>query len=148
MSSKSKVKVTFYGWPDNDPSGKAIAYPKSDGYQKCVHDEAGGKGTYNDPITVAVITKDNGGNWEPGTRMYVPSLKKYFVVEDECAEGCEENQIDIWMESNGKNDKKAVIKCQEAWTPDGKVEVEINPSKDREVDDEPFFDTKKNKCQR
>jgi 3D (Asp-Asp-Asp) domain-containing protein len=146
MSSKSKVKVTFYGWPDNDPSGKAIAYPKSDGYKKCVHDEAGGDGTYDDPITVAVITKENGGNWEPGTRMYVSSLKKYFIVEDECAEGCEKNQIDIWMESNKKNDEDAVIKCQEAWTPDGKVEVVIDPDEGLPVNKKPFFDVRNDTC--
>jgi len=70
MSSTLNVMVTFYGWPDNDPPSDIIAYPKSD-YPSCVHNHAGGNGTYEDPITVAVITKDNGGNWEPGTRMYL-----------------------------------------------------------------------------
>jgi 3D (Asp-Asp-Asp) domain-containing protein len=144
MSSTLNVMVTFYGWPDNDPPSNLIAYPKSD-YPSCVHNQAGGNGTYADPITVAVITKDNGGNWEPGTRMYVPSLKKYFVVEDECAEGCKNAQIDVWMESNADNDGEAVDQCERAWTLD-ESEVEINPANNHEVDTTPFFDTINNIC--
>lgn len=144
MSSTSTVKVTFYGYPDNDPPSNTIAYPKSE-YPSCAHNEAGGAGTFHDPITVAVITKDSGGNWEPGTLMYVPDLKKYFIVEDECAEGCENDQIDVWMESNADNDKDAVDRCEKAWTLD-KAEVEIDPPDDREVDTKPFFNTRNDTC--
>lgn len=68
------VKLTFYGWPDNDPPGNSIAYP---GLGLSSHQGAGGTGTYDDPITVAVITQSNNGFWSPGTMMYLPSLQKY-----------------------------------------------------------------------
>lgn len=143
MSSKTKVKVTFYGWPDNEPPSKTIAYPKSE-YPSCVHDEAGGTGTSDDPITVAVATEERGGKWKPGTKMYVPSLKKYFIVEDECA-NCDPDQIDVWMESNAENNSKAVDQCEKAWTLD-EAEVEIEPSGDRKVDPKPFFDINNDTC--
>jgi hypothetical protein len=38
-------RLTFYGWPDNDPPGNAIAYPHSR-FPSAVHDNAGGTGTY------------------------------------------------------------------------------------------------------
>lgn len=87
-----QLKMTFYGWPDNAQRGDDIAYPIK-------HQKAGGTGTYDDPITVAVVTQSNGGNWSPGTLMYVPSLQKYLIVEDECA-SCDKDQIDVWMNSN------------------------------------------------
>jgi len=45
--STQQVKQTFYGWPDNDPAGPAIAYDCGRGYT------AGGSGTYDDPPTFA-----------------------------------------------------------------------------------------------
>ena len=44
------VYMTFYGWPDNRPPGRAIAY-QSGGFH--VHNAAGGTGSYADPITFA-----------------------------------------------------------------------------------------------
>ncbi len=132
-----KLILTFYGFPDNDPPGNIISYPK-------IHQVAGGTGTYEDPITVAIVTTDNGGNWAPGTLMYVPYLKKYLIVEDECAT-CVPDQIDVWMNSDS-NFPSEVLQCQKTWTPKEPVEVEINPPADREVITIPLFDTSTGQC--
>jgi hypothetical protein len=53
--------VTFYGALDNCPPGGDIAYPK-------LHKEAGGKGTFEDPITFAGAEK----SMKPGTVICIP----------------------------------------------------------------------------
>ncbi|WP_437601771.1 hypothetical protein WMF28_09255 [Sorangium sp. So ce590] len=131
----SWFKVTFYGWPDNDPPGNGIANP-------VLHQGAGGIGTSDDPITVAV----RQGRFRPGTRMYLPSLRKYLIVEDICA-SCGSEQIDIWMESDERF-RDQVIACEEAWTPEGTVEVEIDPPPGRPVSTTPFFDKDRGRCNR
>src|SRR5262249_43160072 len=87
-----QAKVTWHAAADNDPPGsREIAYPKSDDYPT-IHDEAGGKGTFADPITAAV--KDTG-TFPIGTRIYYPAVKKYFIVEDSCA-NCTSKWIDLY----------------------------------------------------
>lgn len=77
--------ITAYTYWDNTPPGSsAISNP-------VIHSEAGGTGTYIDPITLAVghsITPEaHTLDYEPGTRFYLPHLKKYFIVEDTCGDG-------------------------------------------------------------
>jgi 3D (Asp-Asp-Asp) domain-containing protein len=134
----TRVLVTFYGFVDNDPPGKAIAYQHRY-FPDAVHDEAGGVGSYEDPITVAA----KEGRWPIGTRMYVPYLKKYLVLEDTCA-NCREEHIDVWMESDGAFPDE-LLACEEEWTRE-QAEVEINPPKDREVDLKPFYQTSTGVC--
>lgn len=134
-----QLKMTFYGFPDNTPPSDEIAYPSSEN-PGSVHERAGGTGTFDDPITVAAVTDRNGGNWSPGTRMYVPSLKKYLILEDECA-SCGTDQLDVWMQSGEDCPSDAVLQCENAWTPGEPVEVEFDPPPDREVDGTPFFDS-------
>jgi hypothetical protein len=43
-SSSVRDYVTFYGWVDNSPPGAGIAHP-------CIHNHAGGVGTYSNPVT-------------------------------------------------------------------------------------------------
>lgn len=62
--------LTFYGARDNCPPGGTIAYPTP------TRSEAGGLGTYEDPITYAGDKKATA----PGTILYVPMLKKYFIM--------------------------------------------------------------------
>ena len=83
--------VTFYGFDDNDdgnPSNTGttvISHPS-------VHDEATEDlGTYSRPGTLAAAK----GFLPPGTIVYVPALKRYYVMEDTCRE----------CASNWKNDK-------------------------------------------
>src|SRR3954454_20637602 len=67
--------LTFYGWWDNTPPGGDIAYPQ-------IHSTAGGKGTYDDPITFATSTAE----LKAGTKVWVPRVRKYFIMEDGCDE--------------------------------------------------------------
>ncbi|MCB1488930.1 MAG: hypothetical protein KDJ88_15925 [Bauldia sp.] len=77
--------VTGYSYWDNTPPGStAISKP-------VVHASAGGSGTYEDPITIAVGHAIRGGrqflDYPPGTRFYIASLRKYAIVEDVCGDG-------------------------------------------------------------
>jgi hypothetical protein len=80
-----QVYLTGYSFWDNTPPGSArIAKP-------VVHRQAGGTGTYRDPITVAVGHSKSGGrsrmDFPAGTRFYFPNLQKYGIVEDLCGDG-------------------------------------------------------------
>jgi hypothetical protein len=130
--------VTFYGWPDNDPAGNGIAYPK-------LHQGASGTGTYADPITFATDPKE----WAPGTILYVPYLKRYVIMEDSCA-ACITDwksgkyHIDLWLDSDGTNDNQ-VLACENTLTR-AKTPVEMNPPADRPVISTPLFDLGAGKC--
>lgn len=77
--------VTGYSYWDNTPPGSTeISDP-------VIHPAAGGTGTYQDPITLAVGHSITGGkdslDYAAGTRFYLPFLKKYAIVEDTCGDG-------------------------------------------------------------
>jgi len=77
--------LTSYTYWDNTPPGSAdISHP-------VIHNKAGGSGTYNDPITLAVghvITNGKSTiDYPAGTKFYMPYLRKYFIVEDTCGDG-------------------------------------------------------------
>jgi len=79
------VYLTGYSYWDNTPPGTAaIARP-------VIHDEAGGIGTYDDPITIAVghsrETFSHKMDYPTGTRFYFPKIRKYAIVEDLCGDG-------------------------------------------------------------
>ena len=79
------VYLTGYSFWDNTPPGSsAIARP-------VLHKRAGGVGSYADPITIAVghrIEDDvQSLDFEPGTRFYLPEIRKYAIVEDVCGDG-------------------------------------------------------------
>lgn len=96
--------VTGYSWWDNDPPGSAaIAYP-------ILHQQAAGTGTYADPITAAV----GSGTLKAGTRVYIPKLSRYFIVEDLCA-SCTGAWIDVW--ADGRNlSESAADQCLRGFT--------------------------------
>ncbi len=84
-SSRTDVFVTSYTWFDNTPSGAAVIS------HTVLHKAAGGTGTYADPVTIAV-----GHSWKTGqdvldipsgTRIYLPDVRRYFIVEDTCGDG-------------------------------------------------------------
>ena len=138
MATVRRMKLTFYGFPDNDPpNSNAIAYPS-------VHRVAGGVGTHEDPVTTATRTTEKGGQLAPGSRLYAPSLKKYLIIEDECA-SCSPDQIDVWIGGVG-HEKGSVEQCELAWTPDDPIEVEIEPGPELGVDKRPFFDDQTGTC--
>jgi hypothetical protein len=144
--------LTFYGWWDNTPPGGAIAYPQ-------IHKTAGGKGTYADPITFATTSKA----LKPGTKVYVPRVKKYFIMEDSCTEcsqdwdgrgpngGPKLRHIDLWIGGKGGS-PMAAIDCEDALThynADGTPVMEpviANPSANETVDPVPIFNTGTGAC--
>jgi hypothetical protein len=133
------VYVTFYGGPDNDPPGSTdIAYPNGR------HPAAGGTGSYADPITLATDPRE----LPPGTVVYEPQLKKYFVMEDDCDECITDwgaghrPHVDLWTAPAGT----ALLTCEDSLTPPGQVPLEINPPADRPVDPRPLYDAATNRC--
>jgi hypothetical protein len=128
-SSETQIQayVTGFSWFDNTPPGSSsIAFP-------VVHSQAGGTGTYADPITVAVGHVISGGTDTPdypaGTRFYVPNLRRYFIVEDACGDGstpqngpCHQGfpapattWIDVWVGGQGGTSTGA-DQCMDAIT--------------------------------
>jgi hypothetical protein len=130
--------VTFYGWPDNDPPGNDIAYPQ-------IHSGAGGVGSFADPITFASAMAE----WPPGTKLYVPFLKRYVIMEDLCAQcttdwTSRKYHIDIWINSDGRRDAD-VIQCEDDLTQTS-ADVEVNPPNGRPVDTTPLFNPDTGAC--
>lgn len=77
--------TTAYTWFDNTPAGSAtISHP-------VLHQSAGGTGTFEDPITIAVGHSLASGHdvldFPAGTRIYLPDVRRYFIVEDTCGDG-------------------------------------------------------------
>jgi hypothetical protein len=151
-----KVKVTFYGYPDNDDGeghfgtnviAHALVWQGHSRYVNADGDPvAGGVGTYDDPITAAA--KEANKLLKPGTLVYVTGLKKYFFLEDECASCSTDMWIDLWMESNANSDAESVKECEYDWTGDDTKlrDILINPPSNLEVDHTPFYDTAADKC--
>ena len=98
-------------WDNTPPDSTAIAFPKSKGYPTA-HDEAGGSGSNDDPITLAVGHAEIDGadrpDFEPGTLFYIPDFKKYAIAEDACGDsasqgsGCHAGYytrvwLDLWI---------------------------------------------------
>jgi hypothetical protein len=132
--------VTFYSARDNTPPGsRDIAYP-------AVHRQAGGTGTYRDPITFATSRSELA----VGTVVYYPYLKRYFVMEDDCT-SCDQEwtgrgpaggprfpHIDLWA---GAATDAGIVDCENALTQDGQVAVVVGPPPDLRVDPTPIYDS-------
>lgn len=118
--------VTAYTWFDNDPPGPAIASP-------VIHDQAGGSGTYADPVTLAVAE----GRFAPGTRFYLPHVRRYFIVEDTCA-SCGERDlwVDMWIDGR-HGDEDDVTACAHRLT--GTFTIEASPPSGRAVSSGPLY---------
>lgn len=71
--------MTGYSYQDNQGGNNAkISCPQ-------VHQQAGGTGTYQDPITVASGGKSGGASADGvkrGDRFYIPAVQRYVIVED------------------------------------------------------------------
>lgn len=127
--------TTAYTWQDNDRSGSRgddIASPT-------VHKRAGGVGSYEDPITLAVGKHGGKYDYAPGTRIYIPSLKKYFVAEDLCGACSKQSpgmKIDMWIDGRTGTAKGSGA-CANALTQ--KRDIVVNPAKGKAVDTTPLF---------
>lgn len=143
--SKFKSYVTFYSFWDNTPPGTAdISHP-------VIHSKAGGTGTFNDPITLAVGHSIVNGkdilDTPAGTKFYFYS--RYWIVEDTCGDGntpqngpCHKgypSDAKMWIDgyADGKNTTKSKAnQCMENLT--GVVEVIQNPTNNYAVDISPI----------
>jgi hypothetical protein len=104
-------EITFEAWTtaytywDNTPPGSAeISNP-------VLHSNAGGTGTYADPITIAVGDSGSKLDYPAGTRFYLPHLEKFFIVEDTCA-NCHAGHsgyphLDMWIGGQSVSASKA-----------------------------------------
>jgi hypothetical protein len=130
--STAKVSVTLFGFADNDPPGTAIAHP-------IIHRGAGGTGTYDDPITFA----SNPARIAPGTRIYVPYLQKYFIMEDDCATAIKRGVrggllVDLWAGGTSRSNYQRLMAAESAHTR-GTAEIIVNPSSNHPVNSTPLF---------
>ncbi len=137
-STTYTMYCTSYGWLDNSPPGNAIAYPQ-------IHSGAGGTGTYSDPVTFAT----DASELAPGTRVYVAYLKKYFIMEDDCAE-CDtdwsssgKRHIDLWAGGNN-NSGTALLNCEDSLT--RSASVIVSPANNLTVDTTPLFNSSTKQC--
>jgi hypothetical protein len=120
-----QAELTGYSWQDNTPPGSATICCE------VLHSKAGGTGTFADPITTAVPGSGGSGMEFPaGTRFYIPTLKRYVIVEDSGATKMGLPHLDIWVGGQGhsKSDSDA---CMNDFT--GKASIVKNPSPGRPV---------------
>lgn len=111
-----KAYTTAYTYWDNTPPGSSIiAFSQADGFPT-VHTKAAGIGTYEDPITLAVghvvENATDTPDFAPGTKFYIPNVRRYFIVEDTCGDGdkpqdipCHKSeegdlQVDLWVDGH------------------------------------------------
>ena len=95
--------VTAYSYHDNNPPGSAaISNP-------VIHRQAGGKGTFADPITVAVANGSNGGlQFAAGTKFYVPNLRAYLIAEDKIGGSSGSRvHLDVWAGGQSSSESSA-----------------------------------------
>lgn len=113
-SPNASGPITFYGAADNDPPGsREIAFPN------VMHGQAGGAGTFDDPLTFAA----QQGRFSPGTKIYVPDVRRYFILEDICA-SCSGPHIDLWA---GSANDRGIVRCEDSLTREGSRPYQLNP---------------------
>jgi hypothetical protein len=121
VARQLRIFLTGYSFHDNTPPMSAIvSHP-------ILHRAAGGTGTYRDPITVAVPGSGSTMKWKPGTRFYLPSVKRYVIVEDSGASPAPrgvETHLDMWIGGQGGT-RSATDACMSRLT--GNVPAVLNP---------------------
>src|SRR5882757_5420660 len=116
-----RIYLTGYSFHDNTPPLSAIISAP------VLHRTAGGQGTYQDPITVAVPGTATTMTWKPGTRFYLPSVRRYVIVEDSGASPAPpgvDTHLDMWIGGQGGT-RGATDDCMSKLT--GTVPAVLNP---------------------
>jgi hypothetical protein len=107
-------RISFYGARTNSPRGsRDIAYPN------VLHGKAGGTGTFDDPITFAA----REGAFKLGTKIYVPDVKRYFILEDLCPQ-CSSTSLNLWA---GAANDSGLVDCTKSLARSGDRGYVVNP---------------------
>jgi hypothetical protein len=121
LPRRERVYLTGYSFHDNTPPEPAVvSHP-------ILHRVAGGQGTYRDPITVAVPGGPTTMTWLPGTRFYLPTVRRYVIVEDSGASPAPRGvaaHLDVWIGGRGGT-TAATEDCMSRLT--GAVEAIVSP---------------------
>jgi hypothetical protein len=132
-AKQMKIWLTGYSFQDNTPAGSAtVSHP-------ILHKDAGGTGTYADPITVAVPGQGSG-IFKAGSRFYLPTVKRYVIVEDTGASAPPSGQdghLDMWIGGQGGT-KSATDACMDKITGTN-VPAVFNPTTTMPVTKGPVF---------
>jgi hypothetical protein len=132
-TKQMKIWLTGYSFQDNTPAGSAtVSHP-------ILHKDAGGTGTYADPITVAVPGQGSG-IFKAGSRFYLPTVKRYVIVEDTGASAPPSGQdghLDMWIGGQGGT-KSATDACMDKITGTN-VPAVFNPTTTMPVTKGPVF---------
>jgi hypothetical protein len=75
---------------------------------------AGGDGTFNNPLSVAI---QPGGNFQQCHIGYTTYLQKFVIFDGLCA-SCATDHVDIWVQSSCSDDADSVCACEDQLTPD------------------------------
>jgi hypothetical protein len=133
--------ITSYGYNDNDDGQghfgtAAIAYPSS---KHPIATES--SGSFDDPVTFATDPRELA----PPTLIYVPHVRKYFVMEDGCAEctvdwnNGQKWRTDLYMgPNNALQPEPALADCEASITRN--TTIYINPGPGYPVDTQKMFD--------
>jgi len=115
--------VTFYGFDDND-DGHPTHLGTSIISNATIHGFANEDlGTYERPGTLAT----DASFLTPGTKVYVPELQRYYVMEDtcvECSEDWSQNKLHVDLYVSGTGHQLAA--CEDRLTMDN-AEIVIDP---------------------
>jgi hypothetical protein len=118
------IQLTGYSFEDNTPPGSAKVCCS------VLHTVAGGSGTYEDPITVAVPGGPASMALRRGTRFYLPTVRRYVIVEDSGASRYGLPHLDMWVDGRGGS-SGSVESCMSAIT--ARVPAELDPPPGRPV---------------
>ena len=122
---KITIQLTGYSFADNTPPGS------SEVCCSVLHQVAGGQGTFEDPITVAVPGSGGEGMlFAKGTKFYLPTVQRYVIVEDSGASAYGLPHLDMWVDGRGDGIGD-VENCMDAIT--GQVPAELGPPPGRPV---------------
>lgn len=114
-----QAALTGYSYQDNTPPGSATICCT------VLHAKAGGTGTFEDPLTTAVAGSGSSMIFKAGTRFYIPTIKRYVIVEDSGASSDGLPHLDVWVGGQGhsKSDSDA---CMNSFT--GNATIIQNPA--------------------
>ena len=120
-SKQLTIWLTGYSWQDNTPPGSSIVG------EPVLHQLAAGTGRFTDPITVAVPGHAGDMDWAPGTKFYLPTVRRYVIVEDSGAAKAPsgaDTHLDIWIDGRDGT-KQTSDDCASDFN--GYVPAQLNP---------------------